>query len=160
MTRRVPARRKGREPCPAVTNAENRYDYAGQDPINGYDLSGLVKEGEEEEGGGIGGEPVGGTTGAVAGGAGGDGVIDTEFGFTRVSQLNRFGRQLYTSGPRSLEKSIRSFEKLIEEHEEKIRVAIRTEQGTGRINKLYNEIVNFRSQIAAARFVLRYGAIF
>jgi hypothetical protein len=42
MTRRVPARRKGREPCPAVTNAENSYDYAGQDPINGYDLSGLL----------------------------------------------------------------------------------------------------------------------
>jgi hypothetical protein len=25
----------------AVTNAENAYDYAGQDPINGYDLDGM-----------------------------------------------------------------------------------------------------------------------
>ncbi len=28
----------------AVTKAENNYDYAGQDPINGYDLSGLIEE--------------------------------------------------------------------------------------------------------------------
>ena len=26
----------------AVTNAENSYDYAGQDPINGYDLTGAM----------------------------------------------------------------------------------------------------------------------
>jgi hypothetical protein len=32
----------------AVTNAENSYDYAGQDPINGYDLSGLVYQASQE----------------------------------------------------------------------------------------------------------------
>jgi len=32
----------------AVTNAENGYDYAGQDPINGYDLSGLKVGGPGE----------------------------------------------------------------------------------------------------------------
>src|SRR4051812_13845809 len=32
--------RPRRQPWLAVTNAENNYDYAGQDPINGYDLDG------------------------------------------------------------------------------------------------------------------------
>jgi hypothetical protein len=31
-----------RRPAFAVTKAENAYDYAGQDPINGYDLTGLM----------------------------------------------------------------------------------------------------------------------
>jgi hypothetical protein len=37
--RRVETRRQDRL---AVTKAENDYDYAGQDPVNGYDLDGLM----------------------------------------------------------------------------------------------------------------------
>jgi RHS repeat-associated protein len=138
----------------------NNYDYAGQDPINGYDLSGAVKEGPEEEEGGVGGgEPVGGQAGG-AGGAGGGGAanVETEFGSTRWNQIETLTNQAYRDGFKSLERTIRSLERRIGEHERFITEGIRTGD-TQAVRHWEGEIVNWRSLIAAAKFVLKYGGI-
>jgi hypothetical protein len=44
MTLRVPPAGAVENPRAAVTKAENAYDYAGQDPINGYDLDGTMMQ--------------------------------------------------------------------------------------------------------------------
>jgi hypothetical protein len=84
-----------------------------------------------------------------------------------LKQLSRFGKMLEENGPKNLVSRIRSAQASIEEHVEKVRLAIRTGENirpgvpeSTVINEWYREIIVRQREIAAARFVLKYGAVF
>lgn len=139
----------------AATNAENAYDYALQDPINRYDPAGSDVEDDNLAGASY---AIGG--GGVGGGVGSADlvIIDSEEGPFTTGQLTEADQQFDNYGSKSIRKGIRSLQRLIENHETRIRVGMRTGD-TRAIAHWQAEIRNWQGQINARLFVLRYGPL-